>query len=794
MTRLAQDLRYAMRVFVRARSVTILGVLAFALGIGVTSAVFSLFNSVLLTPLPYPEPEQLVVVYDTQPACPNCPASFPKYQDWKARNQVFAAIGGSRPANFVLTGRGEPEQLGAMATTASLIDVLRVRPAAGRWYTEDEDRPGAGKVIVLSHGFWTRRLGSNPNAIGERLVLDGEPYEIVGVMPEGFSHRNAHAFVPLAMKLDPGTRGTHFLTTYARLKPGVTVERATAEMRALGQSLARELGHNHGIDVRSYYEVIVGNIRTPLRVLLGAVFLVLLIACANVANLLLAAGLARRRELAIRLALGAGHRDLARQLITEAILLALAGGTAGVLLASWAVRSFVLLAGDVLPRATSVQVDGRVLLFTAVVSLTVGIVCGLWPLTRLHTRQLATAVREGDTRAGTGTGGRFGNGLVVAEIAVAFALLVGASLLVKNLVLLQRRDAGVQTARVVAFDVAPAGPRYRAPDATRTFYRDLLARLRGIGGVEAVGVISHLPMYRFGTNGEATIEGGNPWSAASNPLIEWRWAGGEYFNVMGIRLLRGRLFDDRDKEGSPPVVVISKAMADKFWPGQDPVGKRIAPGSTRNWSQVIGVVSDVRSFGLASNTPFEMYRSIEQQPFSAATVVVRTTSDDPTSIVAAARQVVQSIDPALPVTEVQTMEQVVAASVSQPRLLSALSGVFGALAGLLAMVGVYGVTAYNVRRQRREFGIRLALGADPRAVQKLVVFRGLVVAAAGIAIGAAGAVLLTRSLQSMLNDVQPTDPVVFGANAAAILLVSVLACYLPARAAARVDPVVVLRD
>jgi predicted permease len=564
-------------------------------------------------------------------------------------------------------------------------------------------------------------------------------------------------------------------------------------MRALGQTLAREFGNNHGVDVRSLYEVVVGNIRTPLRVLLGAVFLVLLIACANVANLLLAAGLARRRELAIRLALGAGQRELAQQLIAEGLVLAFAGGVLGVLLAVWAVRTFVALAGTLLPRASTVEIDGRVLAFTAVVTVLVGVLCGLWPLIRLRTRELANAVREGDMRTGSGAGGRFGNGLVVAEIALAYALLVGAGLLVKNLILLQGRDAGINPARVVAFDVAPAGPRYSDPERITAFYRDLLERLRPVGGVESVGATTGLPMYRFGANSELAVEGGNPWNAGDAPLVEWRWIAGDYFKTMGIQLLQGRLFDDRDKPGSPQAIVINKSMADKFWPGKDPLGKRVSTGG-QNWLEVIGVTNDVRSFGLAARTPYEMYRTIDQSPGGAMTVVMRTTADDPGQVVQTARRIVSTLDPMLPISKVQTMERVVSESIGQPRLLSALTSLFGGLAGLLAMVGVYGVTAYNVRRQRREYGIRLALGADSIAVQKLVVGRGVTVAIIGVALGAFGAFLLTRTLQAMLSDVKPTDPIVFAANAGLVMFVSLVACYLPARSAGRVDPMVVLRD
>jgi predicted permease len=791
--RLMMDIKVAARSVIRARFVSALAVLAFALGIGVTTAVFSIFNGVLLTPLPFPSPDRIVSVYDTQPACATCPASFPKFHDWKDRNQVFSAIGGSMTHQAVLTGSGEPIRLVGVATTASLVDVFGVRPMIGRWYTEDEDRPGGPKVVVLAHDFWTERFGRDPGVIGRKLIFSGEPTEVIGVMPAGFTHRRAQVFVPLQRKLDPATRGSHFLVTFARLKPGVTVERAAADMRALGHTLAKEFGHNHGIDVRSYTEAMVGNVRTPLRVLLGAVFLVLLIACANVANLLLASGLARRRELAIRLALGAGQSDLARQLTAESVLLAVSGGALGVLLAAWILRVFLVLAGNQLPRAATIAIDSRVLAFTAAISVAVGVFCGVWPLVLLRMRELASAVREGDLRTGSGSR-RFGNGLVVSEIALAFALLVGAGLLVKNLVLLRHRDAGIRTDRIIAFDLNLSGQRYREPAQSRAFYRELYERLSQVGTIEGAGMTSHLPMYNFGWNGEFQIEGGTPWGPNEAPLVEYRWMYGDYLKTMGIPLLEGRLLDRRDGDGSR-TVLINHAMAQKFWPGKDPIGKRFGQGKdVSQWYEVVGVVGDVRSLGLARQTPYEFYRTIDQNTFSGMTVVIRTAAGDPTSIMPTARQIVASLDASLPVSQVQTMEQVVTESVGQPRLMSALTVLFGGLAGLLAMVGVYGVMAYNVRRQRREFGIRLALGADQARVRNLVVGRGLALAAAGVALGAAGARLLTGLLQTMLNDVKPTDAAVFAGTAAAVLVVAVVACYLPARSAGRVDPMIVLRD
>jgi putative ABC transport system permease protein len=773
MGRLVHDFRYAVRAVTRSKSVSILAILAFALGIGVTTAVFSIFNGVLLTPLPFPDPDQLVMVYDTQPACATCPASYPKYMDWRTRNQVFSAIGGATQASFVLTGQGSAESISAATVTASLGDVFRVQPQLGRWFTEQEDQFGGPKVAVLGWKFWQQRFSGDPAIVGRPLTLNGSAYDVIGVVPEMFTLRNADLFVPLQRKYDPATRGNHFLPTFARLKPGVPLDRAVRDMRA-GVVLAHEFGHNHGIDVRSYKETMVGSIRGPLQVLLGAVLFVLLIACANVANLLLASGLARRREIAVRLALGAGQMDIARQLTAEALVLAATGGALGLALAVWIVRVFAVLAKNNLPRAATIHIDTRVVAFSLVTTLVVGVVCGLWPLVRLRLRTLTSTLREGDTRTGSGGGAAFGNGLVVGEIAIAFALLVGAGLMVKNLILLERRDAGISTDRIIAFDVPLSGPRYKSDTAIAAFYHELDDRLAHVTGVQSVGLTSHLPMVRYGWNGEMTREGGNPWGPGENPLVEYRWIYGDYLKTLGIPLLEGRTLDSRDGPQTL-AVLINKAMADKFWPNEDPIGKRFGQGTdVSQYYRVAGVIGNVRSFGLAAKTPYEFYRTLDEGGFSSfMTAVIMTENTDPESVIPAARQIVSGMDPNVPVTAVETMEEAVAASVGQPRLLSALSSLFGGLAGLLAIVGVYGVTSYNVRRQRREYGIRLALGADARAVRRLIVRRGAAVSLAGIAMGAAGGLLLTRLLQSMLNDVKPTDPSVYSVNAALVIVVSI---------------------
>ncbi|HEY3886134.1 MAG TPA: FtsX-like permease family protein, partial [Vicinamibacterales bacterium] len=457
------------------------------------------------------------------------------------------------------------------------------------------------------------------------------------------------------------------------------------------------------------------------------------------------------------------------------------------------VSVFVSLAGPALPRGATVHIDGRVLLFTFALSALVGVVCGASPVIRMRLAALTAALREGDTRTGTGRGRVFGNGLVVVEIALAFALLAGAGLLVKNLMLLEHRDAGIKPDHVIAFDVLPAGARYTDNAAVSGLYRTLYDRLAHMGRVTHAGLTSHLPMYKYGNNGEMTRAGGNPWTANDNPLVEYREYYGDYFAALGIPLLRGRLLDGRDGPNTL-TVLINQTMADKFWPRENPIGTRFGQGSdvSKYWI-VAGVIGNVRSYGLARKAPYEFYRTTDQAPYAPMTIVLRSSVDDPAALMPSARAIVASVDPSLPIRKVQTMDDVVSESVAEPRLLSALSSTFGGLAGLLAMVGIYGVTAYNVRRQRREYGIRLALGADPSAVRRLILGRNAAVAALGIGIGLAGALLLSRVLQSMLNDVQATDPSVLAWNAAAVLIVCLLASYIPARWAGRVDPAVVLR-
>lgn len=795
--RLVNDLRAGVRALRRVRGATALAILAFALGIGITTAVFSVFYGVLLKPLPYPEADRMVRVFDVQPACGTCPASYTKFVDWRSRNRVFDEVAGMNSRSGVVTGLGDAERVPLTNATWTVPAVFKVAPELGRWFTEREDAPGGDKVVVLGHRYWTDRLAADPAVLSRTLVIDGDPYRVVGVMPVDFM-RTTDLFRPLQMAPNPSMRGNHFLPIYARLKAGVTLEQAQKEMVSLGQTLAKEFGHNHGIDVQSYPWLVIGNIAQPLRLLMGAVILVLLIACANIANLLLAAGTARRREFAVRAAIGATRWDLSRQLLVESVLLALIGGAFGLLLAQVSVRLFVTIADTIVPRAATVSLDGTVLLFALGLSIATGIFCGLWPVLRIDVRSLASITREGDLRAGgDNVSRRFGNGLVIAEIALAFTLLTGSGLLLKNLLGLQHRDIGFVAANAVVFDVPTSGSRYATDDQRRAFYSDLVPQLAALPRVEHVGASSQLPMLYFGTNSDVSLEGGNPWSDSTAPLVEQALVTPDYLAALGVRILKGRGIDEHDRNGSEPVVVISKRTAEKFWPGQDAVGRRLQitsrPDPSAPWLTVVGVAADVRSVGFERTEPLQMYLPQDQQPGGSLTFVMRVSGADPSAIIPEVRRVLKTIDHALPVARVQTLDALVASNVSQPRLISVLTSVFGAMAGVLAAFGVYGVMAYTVRRDRRQFAIRLALGADPARVRALIVMRGATLGAAGVSIGAVGAVLMTGFVTSLLSDVVPTDPWVFGGVALVLFLTAVLACARPAIVAANTDPMGALR-
>ena len=788
-----KDIQFGARLLLRTPGVTAAAVVALALGIGANSAVFSVVYGVLLKPLPYPDPERLVAIYDTQPSLSTAPASYPKYIDWRDENRVFEAIGGAQGATAVLTGQGEPERLQKANVTASFFKVFAVPPLYGRWFREEEDRPGGAKVAIVTSGFWERRFARDPHAVGRTIVLDDEPHAIVGVMPDHFSLRTAEVFVPLARALDERQRGSHFLQTFGRLKAGIPLEQARREMVALGRRLAIEHHHNHGIDLRALDAAVIGDAAGPLSMLLASVSLVLLIACANVANLLLARASARRREIAMRTALGASFGRLARQLLTESVILSLGGGLLGLALAWAGVRAFVTLAPPVVPRMNSIVVDGPILLFTLAVAIATGVLFGLAPILHARSEGPAEALKDETTRsAGGRTASRLGNGLVVVEIALSVVLLVGAGLLVRSLGRLVAQDTGFVVERVLAFDLSLPQSRYGSPEQIRRFWEQAIEGVRALPGVTSVGATSGLPLYRFGSNADFTIEGKSLWQPNEAPLAEIRVVGGDYYPAMGIPLVRGRFFSERDTADARRVVIINETMAARFWPGEDPVGKRIMIGG-REWQEIVGVVGDVRSYSPSLAPALEVSAPVSQNPFPGLTFIVRSAGPDPTTLTASIRRELARLDPSQPLSKVQTLEEVLSTSLARPRLFSVLTGGFALLAALLAAIGVYGLLSYTVSRQTREFGIRMALGADAKTVHGMVLARGVRLAGAGVVAGGLGAAGLARLTTSMLYEVTPGDPVVYLLTCAGVFAVALLACYVPARAASRVDPIVTLR-
>jgi putative ABC transport system permease protein len=791
-----QDIRFGWRLLVRSPGFFALGVAALALGIGANTAVFSVVYHVLLKPLPYPEPERLALIFDTQSDCATCPASYPKYVDWRDENRVFEVIGGSSPARGVLTGLGEPERVMTVRTTASLFRVLAVPPQLGRWFEEEEDRPGGAPVVILSHGFWQRRLGADPAVLGTVLTLDDVPRTVVGVMPPDFRHRRADVWVPLARAVDEATRNNHFLVTYGRLARGVTLEQARREMHSLGERLAQEKDNmGHGIDVQPYHSLVVRDARTPLLVLMGSVVFILLIACANVANLLLARGAGRRREIAVRSALGASKRRLARQLVTESLLLSIAGGVLGLGLAYAGVRAFVAAAPPVLPRMSEVTVDVNVLVFTVLVALAAGTLFGLAPILHARSERQSEALKE---EGGRSSGGPFarraGSVLVVAEIGLSVVLMMGAGLMVKSLSRLQQQDVGVVVERLLAFDVAIPEARYDSDDSVRAFYRNALERVRGIPGVRAAGATNLLPLYQYGSNSYFDVEGKILWAKNEGPLAEVRVVDGDYFEAMGIPLLRGRYLTAQDDEQSPKVIVVNEALAERCWPDEDPIGRHLLSLDEEGdrW-RVVGVVGNVRTYSPRLTPEMEVSRSLAQSPRRSMTFVLRTATADPTALVGSLRREMAVVDPSQPLSSIQTMEQVVHESLSRTRLLSFLITGSAGLAALLAVIGVYGLVSFAVNQQRQEFGIRMAMGADRGDVLRLVLGRGLRLALGGVALGALGALALGRLLTSLLYEVTPGDPWVVAGTCGAGLAAAIAACYLPARAATRVDPARTLR-
>lgn len=812
METLIQDIKFGLRMLVKSPSLSIVATIALALGIGANTAIFSVVNAVLLRPLPFPNSEQLVSLFatDTQLGRVRGSHSYPNFFDLRAQNSSFEHVAPYHDGDFIMTGRGEPARLQGIVTTADLFPLLGVSPIMGRTFVPDEDKPSTnGRVVVLSEKLFRGRFNSDPSLLNQTITLDGVPFTVIGVMPASFEfpiqNEPAELWTTIAGEASgksPITeqRGAHFLNAIGRLKSNVTPEQAQSDLNTIAARLEQQYpdtNTHNGLRLESALTALVGDIRPALLILLGAVACVLLIACANVANLLLARATSRYKEMAIRSALGASRVRVVRQLLTESILLSIVGGAVGLLLAVWWSDLLIALGKEDIPRAVHVGIDWRVLGFTAGVSILTGVIFGLFPAVHASKTELVESLKEGGR--GTSEGARrnrMRNVLAVAELAVAVVLLVSAGLLIKSLWRLQNVESGLQPDNVLTFNVAVPETRYNT-DKQAQFFTDLQMRLQSSPGVQSASSILPLPLNGDRFSISFQIEGREV-ARKDEPSADVFMTGADYFKTMGIPLIKGREFEQRDNHRSKPVAIISQEFARQFFPNEDPVGKRIKPGiSTYDdekspYREIVGVVGDIRSRALNTEPKPAYYVPQTQVPFSQMTVVVKTKTD-PRSLVSGLTKEVGAMDSDLPVFAVKTMPEYLAASVAAPRFNTTLLTIFAAVALVLTLVGLYGVMSYSVAQRTNEIGIRLALGAQPSDVVLMIVKQGSVLVVLGLTIGLFGAYALTRLISSLLFGVTAKDPLTFGAAAVLLALVALLACYIPAWRATKVDPLEALR-
>ncbi|MDT5156915.1 MAG: hypothetical protein QOH51_1272 [Acidobacteriota bacterium] len=807
MRTLWQDLRYGARSLWTRPGFTLVAVLTLALGIGANTAIFSLINAVLLKPLPFADPARLVMVWEDASNIgfpQNSPAPA-NYLDWKTQNQTFEDMAAIQTVSYNLTGVGEPEKVAGHAVTANLFGLLGTRPALGRGFSAEEEKPGSNKVVILSHALWQNSFGGERSLVGREILLNGEKYTVVGVMPAGFQFLESYIrlWVPLAQAPeDWANRGGHYLTVVGRVRPGVTTEQADADIKTIMARISRdhpdeaaELGAN----VQPLREQLAGDVRRPLMMLLVAVAFVLLIACANIAGLLLSRSVARRREIAIRIALGASRWRVVRQLLTESALLSLSGGVLGLLLALWSFAFLQQLIPQTMALSTSLGIDGKVLGFTLVISLLTGTVFGLAPALQASKAGPGEALKQGGGRGGVGAGSRrLRNAFVVSEVALALVLLVGAGLLIQSLKKLRGQYSGIRPENVLTLRTILPENKYTEHAQRQAFYDAVLERVRRLPGVVSAGYTTTVPLtWKGGTSG-FTVEGRAPERGMGNDANH-RQVTADYLQTLGIPLKQGRYLQESDGPQSQPVVVINEAMARAYWPGQDALGKRFkvgGPDAKRPWLTIVGVVADVRQMGLDAPVKAEMYlpyRQVEYQQWFAPGYLVIRTSVEPAGLIAAVRREVYAVDPGQPVSNVQTMAEILSDESAQRQVGMTLLGVFAALALALSSLGIYGVLSFFVAQHMQEIGVRLALGAQPVSILALVLRKGMTLALAGVGLGLCGAFALTRLMQSQLFGVSPNDPLTYAGFALLLTLVALAACYMPARRATKVDPMVALR-
>lgn len=811
---IAQDIRYGVRSLARTPGFTLAAILALTLGIGANSAILSVVDGVLLRPLSYAAPERLVTLL-SKGYNPVPPAN---YFDWKRQSTSFERMGAAEYWTTTITGSGDPEKLYALHLTSDILPMLGVAPALGRVWTPGDDAKGRDREIVIGHGLWVRRFAADSAVLGRKVILDGSPYTVIGVMPEGFGFApfwatRAELWAPLA--LDPSDRGGGSLRVFAKLKPGVPLASARAEMATITSRLEQQYpGTNYDIRLTDLTTQVVGNVRTPLLVILGAVAFVLLIACANVAHMLLARAARRRREIAVRVAIGASRARMIRQLLTESVLLAAAGGAAGLVLARVGVRVLATHGAASIPRAATITLDGRVLAATATITLITGIMFGLVPALRASATDLSSSLKEGER--GSSEGGRRNrtrNVLIASEFALALMLLVGAGLLIRSFAAMQSLNPGYDPASVLTMVVPVTGTSSSAEGKRAAFYDALLAGIRAMPGVQSASAVNHIPIGGDSWGFPFRVEGRPEPRPENVPVASYKVVMPGYFATMRIPVLTGRDVNASDNLAAPGVVVVNEYLAQRYWPGENAIGKRVSfakdSAGGRVWLTVVGVVHNTIHGDWTAPPeeeaflPFAQQRDYLTNPaghFSYMTLAIRTSCAagaddcDPARLTSAIRAIVRSLDPNVPLAEVQTMRSLVDGATARERFYLMLLAAFAIVAVALAAVGIYGVMSYAVSRRTHELGLRMALGARPRQLLANVVREGMTVAAIGGAIGVAGALAISRVMASLLYGVKATDPLTFIAVAGALGAVALIACYIPARRATQVDPLMALRN